>query len=195
MDRLADYEDEILLLKAQNMNAPAPRTEPIQTQTHTRTSTAASQIMSEPARPDSYQSRLSIFLSTRKSLSSILPSSSSSTPTSTPPSTSPIPDLQALYDSEVALRKKAELALGSANEKLDNSSAELEELSTQLFIQANEMVATERKARAKLEERSGRLEERVKVLEGRDEGKRRRLEALEGAVVRIERVRGLLSGA
>lgn len=48
------------------------------------------------------------------------------------------------------------------------------------------MVATERKARAK-------LEERVVVLEGRDVEKRKRLERLEGAMMRIERVRGLLT--
>jgi BMFP domain-containing protein YqiC len=54
-----------------------------------------------------------------------------------------------------------------------------------LFEQANEMVASERRARAK-------LEERVEVLERRELDKRRRLERLESAVGRIERVRGLL---
>lgn len=67
-------------------------------------------------------------------------------------------------------------------------SGELEELSAQLFQQANEMVASERKARA-------RLEERVEVLEGRDAEKRKRLERLERAVGRIERVHGLLKGS
>ena len=47
------------------------------------------------------------------------------------------------------------------------------------------MVATERKARA-------RLEERVAVLEKRDGEKQKRLEVLEGRLGRIERVRGLL---
>jgi hypothetical protein len=47
------------------------------------------------------------------------------------------------------------------------------------------MVATERKARAK-------LEERVAILERRDVEKRKRLERLESAMGRIERVRGLL---
>lgn len=69
---------------------------------------------------------------------------------------------------------------------MDEASGELEELSTQLFMQANEMVATERKARAK-------LEERVAVLESRDYEKRKRLERLEGAMQRIERVRELLA--
>ena len=48
------------------------------------------------------------------------------------------------------------------------------------------MVATERKARAK-------LEERVAILERRDVEKRKRLERLENAMGRIERVRGLLA--
>ena len=47
------------------------------------------------------------------------------------------------------------------------------------------MVATERKARAK-------LEERVLVLEKRDGEKQKRLELLEMRLGRIERVRGML---
>jgi len=54
-----------------------------------------------------------------------------------------------------------------------------------LFAQANEMVAAERKARAK-------LEERVVILERRDGEKRVRLERLEKALRRIERVKGVL---
>lgn len=49
------------------------------------------------------------------------------------------------------------------------------------------MVAVERRAR-------GRLEERVRVLEGREGEKKGRLEVLEERVKRIERVRGLLAG-
>ena len=64
-------------------------------------------------------------------------------------------------------------------------SSELEELSASLFAQANEMVAAERKARAK-------LEERVVILERRDGEKRVRLERLEKALRRIERVKGVL---
>lgn len=66
-------------------------------------------------------------------------------------------------------------------------SSELEELSAQLFQQANEMVAAERKARA-------RLEERVEVLERREGEKRKRLERLEKAVGRIGRIRVMLGG-
>lgn len=76
------------------------------------------------------------------------------------------------------MRRKAE-------NNLQNAQSELEELTAQLFGQANEMVATERKARAK-------LEERVQLLETRDGDKRHRLERLEKAVERIERVRRLV---
>lgn len=118
------------------------------------------------------QNRLSSFLSPRKST----PNLRFQQP---PPSTTSERDLAAALSREQALRQQAE-------GKLDEASGELEELSQQLFEQANEMVATERKARAK-------LEERVVVLEGRDVEKRKRLERLEGAMMRIERVRGLLT--
>ncbi|KAI4594847.1 hypothetical protein KJ359_007368 [Pestalotiopsis sp. 9143b] len=74
----------------------------------------------------------------------------------------------------------------AAEGKLDETSKEIEDLSATLFEQANEMVATERKARA-------RLEERVETLEKRDSEKRNRLERLEGAMGRIERVNRLLN--
>lgn len=79
---------------------------------------------------------------------------------------------------EQSLRQAAESRVSQTNE-------ELEELSAQLFTEANEMVATERKARAK-------LEERVAVLEKRDREKRTRLEVLESRLGRIERVREML---
>ena len=79
---------------------------------------------------------------------------------------------------EQSLRQAAESRVSQTNE-------ELEELSAQLFTEANEMVATERKARAK-------LEERVAVLERRDKEKRTRLDVLESRLGRIERVREML---
>ena len=63
--------------------------------------------------------------------------------------------------------------------------SEIEELSVQLFSQANEMVAEERRARAK-------LEERVETLERRDREKMGRLDRLEKAVSRVERVKKIL---
>ncbi|EPE29556.1 hypothetical protein GLAREA_00716 [Glarea lozoyensis ATCC 20868] len=156
VDRWADYEDEIQQLRNQK---------------------EAERNSIEKSRSDSpsrfsylpVQNRLSSFLSARKSTQNLqIP----------PPSPSAF-ELEADLAKEKALRQ-------AADRKLDEASGELEELSAQLFQQANEMVATERKARAK-------LEERVAVLESRDGDKRKRLDRLEGAVQRIERVRGLLA--
>ncbi|KAJ5940229.1 hypothetical protein N7516_000397 [Penicillium verrucosum] len=74
----------------------------------------------------------------------------------------------------------------AAESQLSQASTELEDLTVQLFSQANEMVAEERKARAK-------LEERVAVLERRDVEKRSRLERLEKAMARVERLRALVN--
>lgn len=115
------------------------------------------------------QNRLSSFLTARKSTANL----------QQPPPTPSETDLTAALARERALREAAE-------GKLNDASSELEDLSVQLFERANEMVATERKARAK-------LEERVAILERRDADKRKRLERLEGAIARIERVRGLLA--
>ena len=79
---------------------------------------------------------------------------------------------------EQELRKAAEHAVSK-------TESEIEELTGQLFEQANEMVASERKARAK-------LEARVEVLEKRDGEKAKRLGLLEMRVQRVERIRVLL---
>ncbi|TVY54958.1 hypothetical protein LCER1_G003466, partial [Lachnellula cervina] len=123
------------------------------------------------------QNRLSSFLTSRKSTPNLAQTQAQAQPQ--PPPSPSATELVAALTREQALRQAAE-------GKLDQASGELEELSAQLFQQANEMVATERKARAK-------LEERVEMLEQRDGEKRKRLERLEGAVQRIERVRGLLA--
>ncbi|ODH48002.1 hypothetical protein GX48_05849 [Paracoccidioides brasiliensis] len=96
------------------------------------------------------------------------------------PQPQPEPDtaLQSALSREQTLRKQAE-------SRLNQTNSELEELTAQLFCQANEMVAQERRARAK-------LEERVDVLERRDAEKRDRLDRLERAVERVERVRGMV---
>jgi predicted RNase H-like nuclease (RuvC/YqgF family) len=104
-------------------------------------------------------------------------SAAGNTAASTPASES---ELAAALAKEQNLRQQAE-------GKVSQMSHELEDLSVQLFQQANEMVATERKARA-------RLEERVEILEKRDVEKRKRLERLENALQRIERVKNLLGG-
>ncbi|TGO49979.1 hypothetical protein BOTNAR_0410g00030 [Botryotinia narcissicola] len=163
MDKWADYEDEIQSLKRANYQQttePQRATTPTQGHTEDR--------LGSPSR-FSYlpvQNRLSSLLS-RKSTPNL---QAQQPPTPPTPSTT---ELVAALTREQGLRQAAE-------GKLNESSVELEELTAQLFTQANEMVATERKARAK-------LEERVEILERRDGEKRKRLERLEGAVQRIER--------
>lgn len=98
-----------------------------------------------------------------------------------PGSDGPPPSTDDLLD---ALTREQRMRV-DAERQLDASSREVEELSVTLFTQANEMVATERREKAKLEERVGELEKR----EGE---KKKRLERLESAVGRIERVRNLL---
>ncbi|KAI9845517.1 MAG: hypothetical protein M1837_004856 [Sclerophora amabilis] len=173
VDKLADYEDELRRLKTSQSNHPVDAA--------TDKSLSPNEPISRSTTPtgvgnnNTRHSLLSSFLTSRKSISNLQsPSSNQSLQQSSPSAT----DLQAALTREQSLRQQAEGQLLQAN-------GELEELSVQLFQQANEMVATERKARAK-------LEERVEVLERRDGEKRKRLERLEGAVKRIERVRGLL---
>ena len=165
MDKWADYEDEIQQLRTQQ--------NPGTSYDSARHSIPFDERPSSPNR-SSYlpaQNRLSSFLTPRKSTPNLQAAPTPGTPSQT--------ELVEALTREQTLRQAAE-------GKLDQASGELEELSAQLFMQANEMVATERKARAK-------LEERVEVLEKRDGEKRKRLERLEGAVARIERVRGLLA--
>ena len=64
---------------------------------------------------------------------------------------------------------------------------ELEELTQNLFEEANAMVRNER-------EKCSRLEARLAVMESREDEKRRRLTELEKAVERIMRVRSVLEG-
>jgi hypothetical protein len=99
------------------------------------------------------------------------------------PGHSPAPSSDDLLE---ALTREQQLRL-AAEGKLNDSSREIEDLSVTLFEQANEMVATERRARARLEERVGELERRERE-------KKRRLERLEQAMGRIERARALLNG-
>jgi len=112
---------------------------------------------------------------------------------------------------------KEQTARIAAEKRVREVNAEIEELSESLFEQANEMVAAERRENAMLREKidgmeqqlaarhhavSGggtvardehaRLRERVQVLEQRDVDRRRRLERLEAANKRIERVRTML---
>ena len=168
VDKLADYEDELRQLKSSSQNDQNLSIPP---QSPSRPSSA----------PGSHPSRTNL----PARLSNLLPSSRRATSQLPDPPLTPghLPsksaDLLTLLTKEQTLRQAAESRVSQTND-------ELEELSAQLFTEANEMVATERKARAK-------LEERVAILEGRDKEKRSRLEMLESRLGRIERVRGLLS--
>lgn len=101
------------------------------------------------------------------------------------PASAPLsPAAPSTEDLLEALTREQTLRL-EAEGRLNATSREVEELSVSLFEQANEMVATERRARA-------RLEERIELLEKRDADKRRRLDRLESAMDRIDRVRAIL---
>ncbi|KAI9149226.1 hypothetical protein HJFPF1_11275 [Paramyrothecium foliicola] len=195
VDRWADYEDELGKLRSQVNAAPPPPPPPKELSPPPEVS---------PTRTSFLQAgtnRLSQLLYPRKPTPSLRTPTAEAPPVpaaasrpshtrntssgGAPPPLSPAPsatptneDLLEALTREQSLRKEAE-------GRLTDSSLEIEELSAALFEQANEMVADERRARAKLEERVGELERR-------DAEKRRRLEKLETAMTRIERVRTLL---
>ncbi|KAA6408480.1 MAG: hypothetical protein FRX48_07562 [Lasallia pustulata] len=193
VDKLADYEDELRQLKStphrpsgQTSGLPSASDPNVASSQPRRTSTPSG----PPPRPSTATAapgpRTSIHQPLQNRLSSLLTSHRS--PSQPPaPASAPLPahartpsetELLTALAREQALRAAAEANLSQTNE-------ELEELSAQLFQQANEMVATERRARAK-------LEERVEVLERSNGEKRKRLEVLESRMGRIERVRALL---
>jgi len=163
VDKLADYEDELQKLKRQQNNSPSHLL-----------ATPSIAIAQSP-------NRLSSFLSitTRRGAG---PPSPPIDPDCRPSSSAGLPpaELEKALSKERALRKQAE-------GRLQQVTSELEELSTSLFQQANEMVADERRARSKLEQRVAQLEQREKE-------KVVRLGQLEQAVGRINRVKGLLEG-
>lgn len=201
-DKLADYEDEVRFLRAVHARK--------EQQQHGRNGSGGKEISrtgSPPADADlngglrpQATSRLSSFsaflpMGRRNGSTSLavppspgFPSASGavSTPNLLNPSEPPAPSLATIELSELRreIQHEKERRI-EAESQLGQSQRELEDLTAQLFSQANEMVAQERRARSV-------LEERVKVLEKRDGEKRRRLERLEGAVARIERVRGMV---
>lgn len=193
-EKLADYEDEIRVLRAKTQSASTSTTTLPKTPTFSPPTQPGFSPSPSPPRPQQPQHNrfatlTSFFPYGKRNNSS--PNGAPLTQTvSSPESTIISPprtadssltvSLQDALQREQELRKDAEMRLTQAN-------SELEDLTTQLFSQANEMVAQERKARAK-------LEERVELLERRDGEKRRRLERLEKAIQRVERVRGMVGG-
>ena len=164
-----EYEAELTTLRSQQQQQPG------------RPSTPQPASSPQPPPPQQSPTTPSFLAQGTTRLSSLLyPRKSSPNALSPPPPTGAqsTDDLIEALTREKTLRREAE-------NRLSDTSKEVEELSASLFEQANEMVADERRARAKLEQRVGELEKR-------DGDKRRRLERLEGAMERIERVRGIL---
>ncbi|KAI3321914.1 hypothetical protein HD806DRAFT_150235 [Xylariaceae sp. AK1471] len=210
VDRWADYEDELSRLRAASTstNNSSTNTTSIKNINNSNNSNN-----NRPHTPDSTNSPRSSFLGAAAAsrISQLLLLSPRRSATSTPPPTSTTrgsissPALPLHRDAsrdrnsreaaaEAAAEETRELisALTSerqlrlaAEEKLAATSREVEDLSASLFEQANHMVATERRARAALEEQLG-------VLKQKDAEKHERIGRLEGAVRRIERVRDLL---
>ncbi|KAL6910861.1 hypothetical protein GGI43DRAFT_378810 [Trichoderma evansii] len=179
VDRWADYEAELSKLRA--MLPPS---------TPEQHAIAASH---SPTRSSFFQAgatRISALMYSRRPQTASPPTVPRAAPPVTPPPTESRTtmttrnggrteqDLLEALDKEQILRKAAE-------GRLNETNRELEDLSATLFEQANEMVATERRARAA-------LEQKVSELEQRDLEKRIRLDKLEIAMHRIEKVKTLL---
>ncbi|KAL1635061.1 hypothetical protein SLS58_010401 [Diplodia intermedia] len=177
----ADYEDELRHLRALQAKATAPaESSALNALPATPSGDGNRPHTANPAGPTARTSRITSLLGRRKSSASI---------SAGVPAAGTVPPLPGVPSQDLELRNALEKERGLRQEaegKVSAMSSEIEELSVTLFQQANEMVAEERRARAK-------LEERVEMLEKRDKDKRRRLERLETAVQRIERVRGLLA--
>ncbi|KAI0881054.1 uncharacterized protein GGS22DRAFT_173229 [Annulohypoxylon maeteangense] len=190
VDRWADYEDELSRLRAASMTSAAT------TQASPPPSSVATSSPRSSFLPTGAAARISQLLTPRKSAPNLAARAANGRGSLSSPHLPPLPtnghhasvsvgtsvsvdrDLLEELSREKELRARAE-------GRLNDTSKEVEELSATLFEQANEMVATERRARAK-------LEERVSVLERRDVEKRDRLERLEGAMGRLDRVKALL---
>ncbi|KAG6006552.1 hypothetical protein E4U43_000425 [Claviceps pusilla] len=182
--RWADYEAELHALRSVAQGRPST---PLQQQ-YDLAAAAAVATLSTPTQQQSPPSsilqqgtsRLSSLLYPRKSTPNLRQNSLSLPNSQLPssPGAASTEDLMEALTREQTLRREAE-------GRLSATSKEVEELSVSLFEQANQMVADERRARA-------RLEERVGELELRDKEKKKRLERLEGAIGRIEKARNLL---
>ncbi|KAG9655977.1 hypothetical protein KCU95_g2455, partial [Aureobasidium melanogenum] len=177
-DRIADYEEEVRNLKAsQNPRTDSPL-DFISVHPFPAPPTSLSRNSSVASAKFSFLTRTSSLTNTTKPLPKTPPKASPMAPAA-PPSPA-ISELQAALAAETSRRVAAE-------KKFKDLETELEDLSATLFEQANEMVAKERKEKAK-------LEEKLKVLEERDRLGQKRLEMVEAALTRIERVKKLLDG-
>ncbi|TIA35824.1 hypothetical protein D6C78_05839 [Aureobasidium pullulans] len=150
-DQLANYEEEIRNLKTQaNPRVDSPLGTVAPTQQPAQSLSRNSSITSGKF---SFLTRTSSLTTASKPLPKT-PATSKSSPMAPSPSSAALTDLQQALAKETKARVAAE-------KKYHELEQELEDLSATLFEQANEMVAKERKEKAK-------LEERIKVLEERD---------------------------
>ncbi|KAI4112053.1 MAG: hypothetical protein LQ339_000060 [Xanthoria mediterranea] len=228
VDKLADYEDQLHQLKSSSQPRPqsADHLDPINNPDQQPPPPASSDPTIQIRSP--FQARLSSLLPSSRRSASQPPSSAPATqlthsqsvrqpPSQPQPSSShhhhhhttsnPLPtDLHAALEQERSLRLAAEAHLST-------TQTEIEDLSTSLFSEANELVAAERRALHDLQTRydalqeearglrdrdgervkeAGRLQARLGVLEGREGEKGRRWEELERRVCRVEKVKALL---
>ncbi|OTB18918.1 hypothetical protein K445DRAFT_19526 [Daldinia sp. EC12] len=185
VDRWADYEDELSRLRAASTTSVATTTA-----TSNNNSPRSSFLPSLAA--SGAAARISQLLAPRKSVPNLASHGARGSISAAAAATAAMQNGVGLHQQQQqqqqqtddlleALSRERELR-AKAEGKLRDTSKEVEELSATLFEQANEMVASERRARA-------RLEERVSVLERRDVEKRDRLDRLEGAMGRLERKR------
>ncbi|KAG5946434.1 hypothetical protein E4U60_004091 [Claviceps pazoutovae] len=184
VSRWADYEAELHKLRSTAPPPPPPQQQQQQQQQrpstprHQTDPPTTTQQSSPPSILQQGTSRISSLLYPQKSTPNLRRVDMPPPPPPASPGGASTEDLMEALSREQTLRREAE-------GRLSATSKEVEELSVSLFEQANEMVADERRARARLEERVGELERR-------DKEKKKRLERLEGAMGRIEKARHLL---
>jgi hypothetical protein len=175
-DRLAEYEEEIRNLKTSQNPRNDSALDFIAAHPFPAPPTSLSRNSSIASGKFSFLTRTSSLTNTTKPLPKTPAKNSPMAPASPPSPT--VSELRIALAAETSRRIAAE-------KKFKDLETELEDLSATLFEQANEMVATERKEKAK-------LEARLKILEERDALGQKRLEMVEAALVRIERVKKLL---
>lgn len=126
------------------------------------------------------------------------------------PTTTPSHDSSSREQELEASLAKEQKARVEAERKVKAVNAEIEELSATLFQQANDMVAAERKNNAALKEKikqleqaggdvsevmkkeNERLRQKLQMVEQREVDRKKRLDRLEAAQKRIDRVRTML---
>ena len=192
--RFADYENEIRVLEAKLRQEQRKNNAGIATISES----GEKQDGQADTTPRPGISRFGSFMASRKA-------------GATPPTTAPHATAAREKELEEKLVKEQTARIAS-EKKVKDAQAEVEELTATLFQQANEMVATERKQNAVLKEKMHELEsqqveaegnpnlekentklkEKIKVLEQRDTERKKRLERLEAANRRIERVKAML---